>query len=74
MGGIKNGQPLKYYEFLKALEEFGGRLEYTEGIKPSPKLRLRELKDVPVRRYFETHPAAAVQKPTGLFGKLFSRR
>lgn len=74
VGGIKNGQPLKYYEFLQALEDFGGRLEYAEGIKPSPKLRLQELKDVPVKSYFETYPAAVAQKPTGLFGKLFSRR
>jgi hypothetical protein len=33
-GGIKHGQPLRYYQFLAALENFGGRLEFRDGVKP----------------------------------------
>lgn len=34
VGGIKIGQPMQYYEFLSALENFGGRLEFKDGVKP----------------------------------------
>lgn len=34
VGGIKIGQPLRYYEFLRALEQVGGRLELREGVAP----------------------------------------
>lgn len=33
-GGIKHGQPMKYYEFLRALESVGGRLEFRDGVDP----------------------------------------
>ena len=33
-GGMKYGQPMKYYPFLEALENFGGRLEFRDGVEP----------------------------------------
>lgn len=71
-GGIKNGQVLRYYEFLGALEEFGGRLEYTEGIKPIARLRWKELnisfpQQADVREIPETRP-----KPKGILSRIRS--
>lgn len=74
VGGIKNGQPMKYYNFLSALEEFGGRLEYREGIAPSEKLRWKDLKGTPAVRWPEPVFPVVEQKPKGFFGRLRSRR
>lgn len=34
MHGVRKGLPLTPYNFMAALENFGGRMEYTEGVNP----------------------------------------
>ena len=70
VGGIKNGQVLKYYEFLKQLQEFGGRLEYTEGIEPIARLRWKELREAPIEEHQAAPVLPEVPAPTGILAKL----
>lgn len=76
VGGNKNGQVLRYYSFLKELEEFGGRLEYSQGVEPVRRLPWKKLQG-------ELKPQAmdpggiqlsveepVAKKPAGFFARL----
>ncbi len=80
VGGNKNGQVLKYYNFLKELEEFGGRLEYSEGIEPIRRLPWKKIQGSPAAPLLTPVQQALAaldlpaEKPRGFFARLKSGR